>query len=102
VPDSVAILWLGPPKKMEIPKGKFTLHTANSVYLLGRANKKGERSIARLSTDANKHPQPLEFTRCKIEDINAQRMNVDCLDGPEHLQKNGWHTGNVLEIRKVK
>jgi hypothetical protein len=100
MPDSVAILYVGRQEKIEIPKGRFTVHTANSVYLLGRPNKNGWRSIKRLSTDQEKHSRQLEFTRCKVQDITTQCMNVDCFDGP--FKNIGWHTSMVLGIGKLK
>jgi hypothetical protein len=100
MPDSVAVLYVGSQEKVKIPKGKFTVHTANSVYLLGRQNKKSWRSIERLSTDLKKHSSPLEFTKCKVRDITIQCMNVDCFDGP--FKKIGWHTSMVLGVGKFK
>ncbi len=100
MPDSAVTLFIGEIQKLKVPKGPFVVRTKNSVYQFGRANKKGERSIERLSTE--KHTRPLEFTRCKILDLAiGDQMQAICLDGPEYLRMNGWHTSIVCSVEKV-
>lgn len=102
MPDSEVTLFIGEIQKQEIPKGPFVVKTRNSAYQFGRANKKGERLIKRLSTN-EENVQPLEFTRCKILNLAiGDQMQVKCLNGPENLRRWGWHTSVVKSVEMVK
>lgn len=101
MPDCAVTLCVGEVQRLEIPRGAFIVKTRNSIYRFGRANKKGARSIKRISTN-QKHNLPLEFSKCVVLDLAiGEQMQVRCLNGPKHFQEGGWHTSIVLNVEKV-
>ncbi len=100
MPDSAVTLFIGEKRKVSISRRPFIVRTRNSTYKLGWANKKGERSIKRLSTN-EQHVRPLEFTRCRVTElIIGGQMQVIYLDGPEN-RRGWWHTSIVYSVERV-
>jgi len=54
----------------EISANQFKVKTANSVYLFGEANEKGERSVSR-------EGKPLKFDRCQVVFPFHRRKNAN-------------------------
>jgi len=76
----------------DIPKRAVVVTTRHSVYRLGRANSKGERTVSR-------DTKSLAFTRCTLALLAVgERMELGCLDGPDPL----WFTSPVESIERVK
>ncbi len=83
---------------MEVPKGPFVVRTRNSVYKFGQADKKGERTVERLSTN-EVHTGQLGFTRCIVLYIVVGRcMELCCVDGPGDFRLHGWHSSTVQSV----